>query len=473
MDQQNPIWSSPPYHHCHPSLRGTEFGVNFLGKEGRKLKESDLFQQLEDQFSGRYNWLSFRPGKNSQKHQRYSRAYIGFKHPEDVYQFAEFFDGHVFVSEKGAQHKAIVEYAPSQRVPKQCTKKDGREGTIYKDPDYLEFLKLIAKPAEHLPSAEIQLERKEAEQAGAAKETLIVTPLMEYVRHKRAVGNGAQVSAVTKVSRRNRAVQPSWPGSTNSKRGSEKKKYIQKDSSKSASTKDKSAFTVLSRREVQGIVGSVSGIPLTAVSGNKKILLLKGREQEIPHVLDDTLQQQSVSYVRNASLSEPNQNQRREASGRLIRSILLNNGARQSQSTSTVQPPENGKRPPRPVNARASDEKFTKIDMPGTGVVVEKQQKRTRNKDRPDRGVWTPLRRSDVSNASDSPVETKDVKYGIRSGEISASASGGSQKHFGRRGGTPIMKDDGLSEGKSSKRGVTAHGALEKQVWIQKSFSGS
>lgn len=34
------------------------------------------------------------------------------------------------------------------------------------DPDYLEFLKIIAKPAEHLPSAEIQLERKEAEQAG-------------------------------------------------------------------------------------------------------------------------------------------------------------------------------------------------------------------------------------------------------------------------------------------------------------------
>lgn len=34
------------------------------------------------------------------------------------------------------------------------------------DPDYMEFLKIIAKPAEHLPSAEIQLERREAEQAG-------------------------------------------------------------------------------------------------------------------------------------------------------------------------------------------------------------------------------------------------------------------------------------------------------------------
>lgn len=32
----------------------------------------------------------------------------------------------------GAQYKVIVEYAPSQRVPKPCAKKDGREGTIYK-----------------------------------------------------------------------------------------------------------------------------------------------------------------------------------------------------------------------------------------------------------------------------------------------------------------------------------------------------
>lgn len=33
--------------------------------------------------------------------------------------------------QSGAQHKAMVEYAPSQRVPKPG-KHDGREGTIYK-----------------------------------------------------------------------------------------------------------------------------------------------------------------------------------------------------------------------------------------------------------------------------------------------------------------------------------------------------
>lgn len=34
------------------------------------------------------------------------------------------------------------------------------------DPEYLEFLEFLAKPVENLPSAEIQLERKEAERAG-------------------------------------------------------------------------------------------------------------------------------------------------------------------------------------------------------------------------------------------------------------------------------------------------------------------
>ncbi|XP_065623089.1 uncharacterized protein LOC112031522 [Quercus suber] len=36
------------------------------------------------------------------KNQRYSRAYINFKRPVDVFDFAEFFVGHVFVNEKGA-----------------------------------------------------------------------------------------------------------------------------------------------------------------------------------------------------------------------------------------------------------------------------------------------------------------------------------------------------------------------------------
>lgn len=140
-----------------------------------------------------------------------------------------------------------------------------------------------------------------------------------------------------------------------------------------------------------------------------------------------TVKQQNVQSG-NSPISTPaKQNQRREASGRLIRSILLNNEARQSQSTTGTQhkiqilSSENGQRPSRRFGSRsglnnqvsnhdaaqinsegdsrrALDEKFIKRDLHGLGSSA-KTEKRTRNKDRPDRGVWTPLRRSDVSNA--------------------------------------------------------------------------
>ncbi|GAY68051.1 hypothetical protein CUMW_261140 [Citrus unshiu] len=106
---------------------------------------------------------------NNYKHQRHSQAYEELKKHADVFEFAELLNIHLFVNEKGAQFKAVVEYAPSQRVPKPCSRNDSREGTIFKDSDYLEFLKVIAKPAENLPSSEIQLEKKKAELSGFAR----------------------------------------------------------------------------------------------------------------------------------------------------------------------------------------------------------------------------------------------------------------------------------------------------------------
>lgn len=150
-------------------------------------------------------------------------------------------------------------------------------------------------------------------------------------------------------------------------------------------------------------------------------------------VPEGLLQQGLTSPAGNSpSSTAPKETQRREAGGRLIRNVLLNSDARHSQSSTAVQPhqkiqilnSESGKRPPRPVNARlgpnglvaknetnsfgsegdtkrTADDKFTKRDMQGLCNVSEKQEKRTRNRDRPDRGVWTPLRRSDVSHTSD------------------------------------------------------------------------
>ncbi|CAN1305920.1 Regulator of nonsense transcripts UPF3 [Linum perenne] len=455
-------------------------------------------EQIDSVFAGRYRWFSFRTGKTrlGQKHQSYSRVYIDFKTPDDVIEFAEFFNGHMFVNEKGTQFKAIVEYAPSQRVPKHLSKKDGREGTISKDPEYLEFLEAISKPVENLPSAEIQLERREAERAGAAKDNVIVTPLMDFVRQKRAAKNGSRrILANGKIGRR--APASGSPSSSSSKRGSDKKRtsngqYVLRDSAKGASGKDKSTYMLVSKRDdhapsdkasTTGPEGLEDGSGVAGITdgGKKKFLLLKGKEKEIPSVSGGPIRQQNVitSGKHATSSSSVKQNHRREGGGRIIRSILLKDHHQGSDALSEQQNQSNvnkEKRPPRPPQGQLAlkDANGTQDDKAAgnDSLANEKHERRTRNKDRPDRVVWTPLRRSDGSYASDESLSSSASQSAVSGIDSSL----GSHKHFGRRAPSQIQRDsDGQSvDGKPSKRGgVSSHGSHEKQVWVQKSSSGS
>ncbi|EHA8589634.1 regulator of nonsense transcripts UPF3 [Cocos nucifera] len=417
------------------------------------ISQSALMEQIGERFAGRYDWVCFRPGKASAKNQRYSRVYLNFKRPEDVVEFAQFFDGHIFVNEKGARFKVLVEYAPSQHVPKPLSKKDGREGTISKDPEYLEFLEHLSNP-EHLPSAEIQLERKEAERTGAQKEMPIVTPLMDFVRQKRAAKNGAQrLAGNGKLSKRAMGVI---------KRGSEKRRlstsmYVLRDSKKNGSAKDKPTYILVPRREEQQLpdksiaVVSASGAEtledefgtvsngLTSGSeeaGKSKIVLLKGKEREGSHAPGGLMQQQNVTTtVRSSPTSTSKQNQRLEAGGRFIRSILSNEGRQSSMASSQPEQHmqttnlEKDKRPPRPPSARSiSKDHVSNSSSPasisdgddkrymdgmvamsykhGSVSIGDKHEKRTRNKDRPDRGVWAPLRRSERSQSNDGTLSS-------------------------------------------------------------------
>ncbi|KAI5661664.1 hypothetical protein M9H77_20987 [Catharanthus roseus] len=487
------------------------------------LSQSSLMEQVDSRFAGRYNWVSYRPGKTSQKLQSYSRAYIDFKRPDDVIEFAEFFDGHVFVNEKGTQFKTSVEYAPSQRVPKQWSKKDGREGTILRDPEYLEFLEFLAKPVENLPSAEIQLERKEAERAGAAKDPPIVTPLMDYVRQKRAAKSGGRRSVSNgKSTKRVSGAATGISSSSSSKRSSDKKKvsamYVLRDSAKVTSGKDRSTYVMVTKQDDQQLLDKPrndgleeEGGSSATVPGKKKILLLKGKEKEIPHISAiPSTQQNAASPVKNfISSGNVKQNQRREGSGRIIRSILLNKDNRQNQSSVSLSEQsqssnlDKDKRPPRPPSLHLLQKDTNGAPDDRTpndfhGFHTDKQERRPKNKERPDRGVWAPLRRSDSSHASDESLsssacqsaldsaegnhaETRSEITGAR-GEFKHRESGrgshssldnGTYKHGARRGSAHIKDSDGSAEGKSLRRGGSCYGSHEKQVWVQKSSSGS
>ncbi|KAE8674121.1 Tetratricopeptide repeat-containing protein, putative isoform 3 [Hibiscus syriacus] len=350
------------------------------------------WRHIEDQI------VHFSVEGNNHKHQRYSLAYINFKRPEDVFDFAEFFGEHVFVNQQ-----AFVEYAPSQQVAKPDSKKDACEGTIFKDPDYLEFLKMIAKPVENLPSAEIQLERKEAELSGAPKGTPVITPLMEFVRQSQAAESGAQGSiTLRKAGKKAAAASRGKPGSS-SKRGSEKKncnhwvgsfsiskslKYILKDGAKGAK---KSNSLVASKKEDQsvtsfakeirengtvcGIDGPVIGIYFAADSEKQKILLLKPKDRRAPH-------------LPFASEGKPELQGAPSPVATSSGSIALRQPVQPQHKNETMSL-DNIKRPSWLTNARL-----------GFGS-KKKHEKSTRNKDRPDRGVWAPLLRSEVPQASE------------------------------------------------------------------------
>lgn len=126
-------------------------------------------------------------------------------------------------------------------------------------------------------------------------------------------------------------------------------------------------------------------------------------------------QQQGItsSVGNKISSAALKQNQQHQGSERMVRRILLNKDSRQSQSflglseqqiqTSNL---EKDKRPPRPphVQLLSKDTIPTPFDkVVGNdlhGLCNEKQEKRSRNKEKLDRGVWTSLRRSDGSHTS-------------------------------------------------------------------------
>ncbi|XP_015918123.1 regulator of nonsense transcripts 3B [Parasteatoda tepidariorum] len=120
----------------------------------------------------------------------FSRAYINFVIPEDIFLFKDQFDGYVFLDNKGNEYPAIVEFAPFQKIPKKRSKKrDAKCGTIANDPDYLKFLESMKNPDDvSLPSAEVYLEEIESREKelkannGVPK---LTTPLIEYLKARK------------------------------------------------------------------------------------------------------------------------------------------------------------------------------------------------------------------------------------------------------------------------------------------------
>ncbi|KAJ4457811.1 putative Regulator of nonsense-mediated decay; UPF3 [Paratrimastix pyriformis] len=146
------------------------------------MSEAQFLHLLDQSYANKYDFFFFVQGKSTAKKFEFSTAFINFKNPSDVISFNDDFDGYPFPE---AQTRALVEYAPNQKVPKPSEEeRQSIAGTIFQDPDYLAFVAKYEATPEQLPSAEVQLDRAAAASESQPKPSLTI-PILEFIRQKR------------------------------------------------------------------------------------------------------------------------------------------------------------------------------------------------------------------------------------------------------------------------------------------------
>ncbi|CAE1310809.1 UPF3 [Acanthosepion pharaonis] len=137
-----------------------------------------------------YDYFYFVKADMSLGSNAFTRAYINFPCPDDIYTFKDKFDDYVFVDKKGNEYSAVVEFAPFQKVPKKKMRKaDTKKGTIEQDSEYQKFLEILKNP-ETEPTIPIEayleeLENKKKELKANHGVPKMTTPLIEYIRRKK------------------------------------------------------------------------------------------------------------------------------------------------------------------------------------------------------------------------------------------------------------------------------------------------
>ncbi|KAH8697848.1 Smg-4/UPF3 family-domain-containing protein [Talaromyces proteolyticus] len=154
--------------------------------------------------SGQVDWFQFKPGKISKdpaKPSRPARAYLHVLSEAMIPSLFEKVKNTSFHDARNSSNDPVlvgppsVEFAPYARLPGSRIRKDGRQGTIDQDPDFVSFLESLTNPVAKLATGEADGEKKEDEEVN-------ITPLVQYIKDKKA--NKAKEAASSKASKRSK-----------------------------------------------------------------------------------------------------------------------------------------------------------------------------------------------------------------------------------------------------------------------------
>ncbi len=166
------------------------------------LPEAALLQTLAP-FQADFTDWAFEVGDPALGAQQYARCYMRFRDAAAMARFARAFNGHLFRSAAGEEHRALVDLAPLQttlRPPPGPPRPDRLAGTLEQDPTYQQFLQQWQRDQEPQPpqpaaaAAEPSPAAAGGDAASAAPES---TPLLDYLAalHRRDDAKASKAAA--------------------------------------------------------------------------------------------------------------------------------------------------------------------------------------------------------------------------------------------------------------------------------------
>jgi len=230
------------------------------------------------------DWQLFVPGKLSSskaKQNVFSRAYFHFLNMEAVLAFHQGYDGHLFIDGKGNEYRAVVEFSPFQKIPKEHKPADPRQGTIESDPDYIAFVESLSVADAPLPNVNdakdglsnverlenrismLTAQNHQAEQANKPK----TTPLLDHLRAQKAAQAAAKSKAQAAKAAAKQAKAQAVEGKSTKKVADEPSKKASKREKERRKREEKKAAAAAAATGVAGATGSQPSSSKTPVSG--------------------------------------------------------------------------------------------------------------------------------------------------------------------------------------------------------------
>ncbi|GFF97774.1 regulator of nonsense transcripts UPF3 [Aspergillus udagawae] len=139
--------------------------------------------------AGKVDWYQYKPGKVSKDHakpSRPSRAYIHVTSSEHIAPLSDkvrqtsFLDARTTFNDPVLLGPPSLEFSPYAKIPGSRVRKDARQGTIDQDPEFIAFLESLTQPITKPATVETPTDAEEK------KETVTTTPLVQYIKEKKA-----------------------------------------------------------------------------------------------------------------------------------------------------------------------------------------------------------------------------------------------------------------------------------------------